>query len=281
MRFLKEIGSQLKAIREEKGYSLEDIQKNTKIRAQFIDALERGDLDDLPGRVYGIGFARTYAKFLGQDENEAVAVYKTYYNEMEARKNRKKAEVVKDHRAKNFIRNGGIEKIERSEINFDGQPIKARRTNFGAQFSWLVLILIIVILGIVLFNTVHVSQAEDDKVSLVELATSETVNNNIVDLSQITHDENAPVVVRLEVDPEAEEGCWVNVVIDSKEYLTTKIEPGEAATFSGDHQISVQYNKARSVSVVLKNTRLGVVDEAQDNLTVVYNQDGIVSERLY
>ena len=87
---LKEIGSQLKDIREEKGYSLIDVQRATKIRAEFIDALEKGDLDALPGRVYGIGFARTYGKFLGLDENEIVAVYKTYYNETEAKKMPKK-----------------------------------------------------------------------------------------------------------------------------------------------------------------------------------------------
>ncbi|MGI5824793.1 MAG: helix-turn-helix domain-containing protein [Bacillota bacterium] len=277
---MKEVGIQLRAIREEKGFSLEDVQKATKIRAEFIGALENSDLDALPGRVYGIGFARTYAKFLGLDENEIVAIYKTYYNETEAKKNAKKVEVVKDNKAKNFIRNGGIEKIERTEINFDGQPIKTRRTNFGAKFSWLVLILFIVILGIILFNMVNVSREDADKVSLVELATSETVNNNIVDAAEITHDENANVVIRLEVDAESAESCWINVIIDSKEYLTTKIDPGQDVTLSGDKQISVQYNQAKAVSVVFKNTRLGVVDEVQDNITVIYNKDGIVSEKL-
>ena len=72
----------------------------------------------------------------------------------------------------------------------------------------------------------------------------------------------------------------MNVIIDSKDYLTTKIDPGKSVTFSADKQISVQYNKARSVSVVLHNMRLGVVDEVQDNITVIYNKDGVVSEKL-
>lgn len=277
---MKEIGNRLKAIREEKGYSLEDVQKATKVRAQFIDALEKGDLEALPGRVYGIGFARTYAKFLDLDENEIVAIYKTYYNEIEAKKSAKKVEFIKDNKAKHFIRNGGITKIERTDINFDGQPIKARRTNFGAQFSWLVFILCIVILGIILYNMVAVSKEDADKVSLVELATSETVNDNIVDASSITHDDNANVVIKLEMDEAATEPCWINVIIDSKEYLSTKILPGSSVTLSGDKQISVQYNQAKSVSVVFKNTRLGIVDEVQDNMTVIYNKDGILSEKL-
>ena len=277
---MKEVGSQLKAIREEKEYSLEDVQKATKIRAVFIDALENGDLDALPGRVYGIGFARTYATFLGLDEKEIGAIYKTYYNEIDAKKNVKKVEAVKDNKAKNFIRNGGVEKIERTEINFDGQPIKTRRTNFGAKFSWLVLILVIVILGIILFNLVAVSDQDEDKVSLIELATSETVNKNIVAADSITYSEKANVVIKLEMSAEATEPCWINVIIDSKDYLTTKIDPGKSVTLSADKQISVQYNQAKTVSVVLKNTRLGVVDELQDAITVIYNKDGVVSEKL-
>lgn len=277
---MKEVGSQLKEIREEKELSLEDVQKATKIRAGYIAALENNDLDALPGRVYGIGFAATYAKFLGLDEDEIVAIYKTYYNEMEAKKNAKKVEAVKDNKAKNFVLNGGIQKIERKDTNIDGQPINIRTTTFGAKFSWLVLILCIVILGINLYSLVAVSQDDDDKVSLAELATSETVNNNIVEPETITHDEGANVVLKMTVDETAEFACWINVIIDSKEYLTTHIDPGESVTLSADKQISVQYSNARMVDLVLNGVMAGKVDELQDNITEIYTEEGIVSEKL-
>lgn len=277
---MKAVGNQLKAIREEKEISLEQAQQATKIRAAYIEALENNDLDALPGRVYGISFAETYARFLGLDEVEIAAIYTVYYNELEAQKNAKKMEAVKDNRAKNFIRNGGIEKIERRDLNYDGQPINTRSTTFGAQFSWLVLILLVVILGIGLYNLVAAADADDDKVSLMELATSQTVNKNIVDINSITHNENAAVVIRLSVKQDAPDVCWINVIIDSKDYLTTKIEPGQEVTLSGDKQISVQYSNAKVVDLVLNGVTAGIVDELQGAVTVIYNKDGVASEKL-
>lgn len=277
---MKAVGSQLKAIREEKEISLEEVQQATKIRAAYIEALENSDLDALPGRVYGISFAETYARFLGLDEVEISAIYTVYYNELEAQKNAKKVEAVKDNRAKNFIRNGGIEKIERRDLNYDGQPINTRSTTFGAQFSWLVLILLAVILGIGLYNMVVSAHADDDKVSLIELATSQTVNKNIVDINSITHDENDSVVIRLSVKDDAPDVCWINVIIDSKDYLTTKIEPGQEVTLSADNQISVQYSNAKVVDLVLNGVTAGTVDELQSAITVIYNKDGVASEKL-
>ena len=277
---MKAVGNQLKAIREKKEISLEEVQQATKIRAAYIEALENSDLDALPGRVYGISFAETYARFLGLDEVEISAIYTVYYNELEAQKNAKKVEAVKDNRAKNFIRNGGIEKIERRELNYDGQPINTRSTTFGAQFSWLVLILLAVILGIGLYNMVAAANADDDKVSLMELATSQTVNKNIVDINAITHDENANVVIRLSVKEDAPDVCWINVIIDSKDYLTTKIEPGQEVTLSADKQISVQYSNAKVVDLVLNGVTAGIVDELQSAITIIYNKDGVASEKL-
>ena len=277
---MKEVGRQLREIREEREISLEDVQKATKIRAGYIAALENGDLDALPGRVYGIGFAATYAKFLGLEENEIVAIYKTYYNDTEAKLNAKKVEVAKDNKAKNFIRNGGIEKIERKDINYEGQPINTRRTTFGARFSWLVLFLVVVILGIMHYNLVDVAKADDDKVSLAELASSETINNNIVAADTIEYDESDNVVIKISVQEDATEACWINVIIDSKEYLTTKVDVGGSVILSGDEQISVQYNNAKSVDLVINGVMAGVVDEMQNSITEIYTKDGVVSEKL-
>lgn len=277
---MKEVGRQLKEIREEKEISLEDVQNATKIRAGYIAALENGDLDALPGRVYGMGFAATYAKFLGLEESEIVAIYKTYYDDTEANRNVKKAEAVKDNKAKNFIRNGGIEKIERKDLNYEGQAINVRQTTFGARFSWLVLFLIVVILGIMHYNLVAVAKADADKVSLVELASSETVNNNIIDANSIEYDENDNVVVKISVKENAGQPCWINVILDSKEYLTTKVDIGKSVILSADEQISVQYSNAKSVELVVNGVMAGVVDEMQDSITEVYTKDGIISEKI-
>ena len=63
------IGAQLRAAREIKGLSLEQVAAETRIPQRHLLAMESGDFAKLPGRTYAIGFARTYAKTLGLDQN--------------------------------------------------------------------------------------------------------------------------------------------------------------------------------------------------------------------
>jgi hypothetical protein len=62
-------GTQLRAAREIKGLSLEQVAAETRIPQRHLVAMEAGDFGKLPGRTYAIGFARTYAKTLGLDQD--------------------------------------------------------------------------------------------------------------------------------------------------------------------------------------------------------------------
>ncbi len=63
----------LKQIREEKGISLDQIVQDTKISKRVLEAFEKGDLSDLfLSEVYLKGFARTYARYLGIDEQKII-----------------------------------------------------------------------------------------------------------------------------------------------------------------------------------------------------------------
>src|SRR5689334_25275349 len=60
----------LLAARERKGVDLYRAERDTKIRARYLAALERGDWRELPGSVYTKGFLRNYALYLGLDPDE-------------------------------------------------------------------------------------------------------------------------------------------------------------------------------------------------------------------
>ncbi len=60
----------LLAARERKGVDLHRAERDTKIRARYLAALERGDWRELPGSVYTKGFLRNYALYLGLDPDE-------------------------------------------------------------------------------------------------------------------------------------------------------------------------------------------------------------------
>lgn len=75
----EEIGEALRRTRLHYGKTIPDIEKALRIRASQIDAIECGDIDRLPGRVYAIGFVRSYAEYLGLDGGQVVQLFKAQY----------------------------------------------------------------------------------------------------------------------------------------------------------------------------------------------------------
>lgn len=59
-----EIGSALCERRQEMGLTLEAAAEQTKIRKTYLHALEEERFEELPGKVYVVGFLRNYARFL-------------------------------------------------------------------------------------------------------------------------------------------------------------------------------------------------------------------------
>jgi cytoskeletal protein RodZ len=66
----------LYAARERKGVDLYRAERDTKIRARYLAALERGDYRELPGAVYTKGFLRNYALYLGLEPDEILGQWR-------------------------------------------------------------------------------------------------------------------------------------------------------------------------------------------------------------
>src|SRR5689334_10361338 len=64
------VGERLRAAREEKGLSLEDIAAQTRIPQRHLESIENAEWDKLPAPTYTVGFAKSYAGAVGLDRNE-------------------------------------------------------------------------------------------------------------------------------------------------------------------------------------------------------------------
>src|SRR5690349_17803101 len=65
----------LRAGRAQKGMTLDDVARVTKIQPRILERLEAGKLEGLPAEVFVRGFVRSYARCCGLDENEALERY--------------------------------------------------------------------------------------------------------------------------------------------------------------------------------------------------------------
>jgi cytoskeleton protein RodZ len=71
------LGEALRAIRRDRGISLEDLAERTRVRKSYLEAIEEMRLDALPSRPFTIGYVRAYATALALDPDAAVERFKT------------------------------------------------------------------------------------------------------------------------------------------------------------------------------------------------------------
>lgn len=67
------VGRTLKRSREERNLSLDEAARATKIKKEFLLAIEDDKLETLPGPVFARGFVRSYAEYLSLDAQAVLA----------------------------------------------------------------------------------------------------------------------------------------------------------------------------------------------------------------
>ncbi len=74
---LKEIGLQMRQMREEKSISIDEVATKTRIQARLLVAIEEGNLDHLPEPVYIRGLIKQFAEVLGLNGTEYASAFPT------------------------------------------------------------------------------------------------------------------------------------------------------------------------------------------------------------
>jgi cytoskeletal protein RodZ len=69
------IGAALRYARESRGLSLEEAARDTRIRREFLEAIEEDDFDRLLGDVHVRGCLRTYGSYLRLSPDKVVTAY--------------------------------------------------------------------------------------------------------------------------------------------------------------------------------------------------------------
>ncbi|HEX5647071.1 MAG TPA: RodZ domain-containing protein [Nitrospira sp.] len=69
---MESVGEFFRQVREAKGLTVDEVSSKTRIRSDFVKALEDGNFAKLPDQVFARGFVRSYARSLGLDEEDAI-----------------------------------------------------------------------------------------------------------------------------------------------------------------------------------------------------------------
>lgn len=80
-----QIGELLKKKREDQKVNLQKVGETTFISPVYLEALEKGEWDKLPGRTYVSGYLKIYSRFLGLDAKELLSLFNQAYEEPKER----------------------------------------------------------------------------------------------------------------------------------------------------------------------------------------------------
>ncbi len=78
---MKTVGQIIRAARQQRSFSVEQLSQLTKIDAKYIDALESDRYADLPSETFAKGFIRNLSQRLGLNPDELVAIYRRDYRQ--------------------------------------------------------------------------------------------------------------------------------------------------------------------------------------------------------
>ena len=167
---MKDIGNFLREKREEKGISLTEVEKDLKIRKKYLQNLEEGNIDIIPGKTYLVGYLRNYGKYLGIDEENINQIIQTY-NNLEKRKVDLKK--IKEE-------NSYTKKRDRSKF-------KKKSFYFPIKYIYLTSFVLIIFIGLLLLSR-SLKEAQNFPVPSPEIENNTGINmeENVNDINTLT-----------------------------------------------------------------------------------------------
>lgn len=99
---MESVGEFFRQVRETKGLTVDEVASKTRIRTDFVKALEDGNFARLPDQVFAKGFVRSYARSLGLDEEDAIHRFiqsaGSFYEKQDERERLKVRQIEEDRK---------------------------------------------------------------------------------------------------------------------------------------------------------------------------------------
>ncbi len=218
------LGEYLRKHREEASLSLKDISQQTRIRVDYLRALEDEDFDKIPGKVFVKGYIKEYLRILSISPDEALRLYE--------------------------------EDIRSKEPEEEHVPVVEKKRRLPYQILYPVIVLIIAIPLIIFYTkkdnstdqiiqsakkeAVSVKKEEDSGLLLSPLSTAEAdyTNKHILKISTM-------------------EETWVFINIDNDLKYSMILKPGEIRSWTGKEKFYLRIGNAGGIKISFDGKDLG------------------------
>ena len=273
-RIFEEIGTELRERRELLSLHLGDVERNTHVKAHYLEALEHGEMDKLPSTVQTRGMLSNYATFLDLDVDKLLL---RYADALQAR-----------HREKN------PQKPPRKP----GTPITASLpslTNFIAGDMVFGVGMAILLVGFSIWGVSRVMMLQSERdveptapsISDILLSSPDPSSFTATPTFEAIEIPGEPtqtiviptlnVNVSVQVNLVAVERTYLRVILDGETVFNGRVIPGNAYLFEAEEQVEVLVGNGAAIRIVYNGRDLGLLGGFGQVVSNIYLADGIIT----
>lgn len=278
-----DIGRQLHERRHELSLSIADVERFTRLRRYYIEALEEGRIEDLPSMVQGRGMLSNYAEFLDLDAEDLLL---QFADALQARR---------------------IEMTAPPTPTGTSGRRKSRQAPSWRRFLTLDMVLggglFILLIGFVLWGAARVTDLRREAAvptppSISEIlmtpanglpsptaeatptvtpgqvvgnplpgAGNPEINPTAIDIPTLN---SAPISVYIV----ASQRSWMRVTVDNSVVFDGRVAPGNAYPFTGRERIDLVTGNGAALSVIYNQTELGTLGTMGEVISISFTRDG-------
>jgi len=265
---MESVGVRLKKIRLEKGLSLEEVHKKTKVHLSILKAIEEDSLVNF-SPVYIKGFLKIYANFLKVDPKDYIAGYKNPQSLSYPGKSAQEKPPA-SFLSGTYFRLGSLKSMSK-KISLLAAIILA------LVFLWIFLWIGLFKLGKAIFNRQSISVK---KPKVIVMAPAKISSPSPA--AEITPKEQKPPVkpaaVRLGIV--ARENCWIEVKVDGRTIFKSKLLKGMMESWEAKEKIELSLGNAGVVDLNVNGQHISTVGKkGQTVKNILINKEGLTIKR--
>jgi cytoskeletal protein RodZ len=275
IQIFKEIGEELRKRRELLSLHLEEVERNTHVKAHYLDALERGAMDELPSTVQTRGMLSNYATFLDLDVD---ALLLRFADALQAR-----------YRERN----------PQKPARKPGQPIVANLPPMRSFIAGDLIFgvgIVVLLVGFAIWGVSRVLEIQGQRdvqptapsISEILLASpnpaSYTATPTFLSVEAFPGQPTETIViptlaadVNVQVNLVAVERTYMRVIVDGEVAFEGRVVPGTAYPFEAADQVEVLVGSGAAIRIVYNGRDMGLLGSFGQVVSNIYMADTIIT----
>ena len=258
------VGDTLRQARERRGLTIADVAGETSIREAYLEAIEKGNYDELPGDVYAKGFIRNYSKFLQIDGDALLQEYAAERNIVKEVQPVDAPQAPEPPKKSIFGRSKARDIVPQEPAKAPEPPKQKtnlfssgddyrnrleREENSGSRKFMILLAVMVVFLG-----GVYIAFMDDGSENTATKAPAVKTEQQ--------KQESEKKIEGIEIKAKLLENCWISVKVDGTVAFEGTAEKGKEFTWKGKNTVEITAGNAGGIEITENGKAIGKLGEA-------------------